>query len=180
MRRIHPGYLVKARTLTPSSHVRRPRFFRPNFRVSTSVVSERHQSSHPEGLIPSTWTQHTLTEFQTFPNRPPEFAKATELIEPQLAYIAFGSNVGDRIHWIERACNEMKKKGIKILRTSCLWETDPMYVLDQEKFLNGACEVSLKPLSPRDPARPKELIAMEVHEAALFQRTDAVLGGNIP
>lgn len=57
------------------------------------------------------------------------------------AYIALGSNLGDRIGMIEKACNEMSARGIKITRTSNLWETEPMYVLDQNNFVNGACEV---------------------------------------
>lgn len=57
------------------------------------------------------------------------------------AYIALGSNLGDRIGWIEKACKEMDARGIKVKRTSCLWETEPMYVLDQDRFVNGACEV---------------------------------------
>lgn len=60
---------------------------------------------------------------------------------PRTAYIALGSNLGDRIAWIERACNEMDKRGIHVKRTSSLWETEPMYVLDQDRFVNGACEV---------------------------------------
>lgn len=58
------------------------------------------------------------------------------------AYIALGSNLGDRIGMIEKACNEMSARGIKVTRTSSLWETEPMYVLDQGNFINGACEVS--------------------------------------
>jgi len=61
------------------------------------------------------------------------------------AYIALGSNLGDRIAMIEQACNEMDKRGIRVRRTSCLWETEPMYVLDQDRFINGACEVRLRP-----------------------------------
>lgn len=57
------------------------------------------------------------------------------------AYIALGSNIGDRIAMIERACAEMNRVGIKVKRTSSLFETAPMYVLDQEPFLNAACEV---------------------------------------
>lgn len=57
------------------------------------------------------------------------------------AYIALGSNIGDRIAMIERACAEMNRAGIKVKRTSSLFETAPMYVLDQEPFLNAACEV---------------------------------------
>jgi 2-amino-4-hydroxy-6-hydroxymethyldihydropteridine diphosphokinase/dihydropteroate synthase len=58
------------------------------------------------------------------------------------AYVALGSNLGDRVAMIEQACTEMEASGkIKILRTSSLWETKAMYVLDQDKFVNGACEV---------------------------------------
>jgi 7,8-dihydro-6-hydroxymethylpterin-pyrophosphokinase len=59
----------------------------------------------------------------------------------QVAYIALGSNLGDRISMIEKACREMDSRGIRITRTSSLWETEPMYVLDQERFINGVCEV---------------------------------------
>lgn len=59
------------------------------------------------------------------------------------AYIALGSNLGDRVAEIEKACSEMDRRGIRVTRTSSLWETEPMYVLDQDAFLNGACEVSL-------------------------------------
>jgi 2-amino-4-hydroxy-6-hydroxymethyldihydropteridine diphosphokinase / dihydropteroate synthase len=60
------------------------------------------------------------------------------------AFIALGSNLGDRVAMIEKACNEMEASGvIHILRTSSLWETRAMYVLDQDNFVNGVCEVSL-------------------------------------
>ncbi|OAA54829.1 folic acid synthesis protein [Niveomyces insectorum RCEF 264] len=71
---------------------------------------------------------------------------------PVTAYIALGSNLGDRIGWIEQACNEMDRRGIRVRRTSSLWETDPMYVLDQDKFVNGVAEVAtdLPPLALLD------------------------------
>jgi len=68
-------------------------------------------------------------------------AKEDGLPTKRTAYIALGSNLGDRIAWIEKACNEMDARGIKVKRTSSLWETEPMYVLDQDRFVNGACEV---------------------------------------
>ena len=61
---------------------------------------------------------------------------------PKTAYIALGSNMGDRVALIEQACNELSNRGVKVTRTSSLWETKPMYVLDQDHFVNGACEVS--------------------------------------
>ncbi|EPE02335.1 folic acid synthesis protein [Ophiostoma piceae UAMH 11346] len=68
------------------------------------------------------------------------------------AYIALGSNLGDRIGWIEKACQEMDSRGVRVLRTSSLWETEPMYVLEQDKFANGVCEVEtdLEPLALLD------------------------------
>ncbi|KAH8162693.1 hypothetical protein CIB48_g5564 [Xylaria polymorpha] len=68
------------------------------------------------------------------------------------AYIALGSNLGDRVAMIEQACNQMDACGIKVKRTSSLWETEPMYVLDQDRFVNGACEVEteLEPLALLD------------------------------
>lgn len=57
------------------------------------------------------------------------------------AWIALGGNLGDRIGMIEQACKEMSARGIQVKRTSSLWETEPMYVLEQENFINGVCEV---------------------------------------
>ncbi|KAH6855773.1 Dihydropteroate synthase-like protein [Chaetomium sp. MPI-CAGE-AT-0009] len=79
-------------------------------------------------------------------------AEAPEAPRKRTAYIALGSNLGDRIGWIEKACNEMDARGIKVKRTSSLWETEPMYVLDQDRFVNGACEVetTMEPLELLD------------------------------
>ncbi|KAI9720216.1 MAG: hypothetical protein M1812_003034 [Candelaria pacifica] len=68
------------------------------------------------------------------------------------AFIALGSNMGDRIAMIEDACRNMDSRGIKVLRTSGLWETEAMYVKEQNSFINGVCEVetSLGPLELLD------------------------------
>jgi hypothetical protein len=63
---------------------------------------------------------------------------------PTTAFVALGSNVGDRLGNIENACREMDSDpDIRIVRTSPLYETDPMYVSDQDRFLNGVCEVTI-------------------------------------
>jgi 2-amino-4-hydroxy-6-hydroxymethyldihydropteridine diphosphokinase / dihydropteroate synthase len=69
-----------------------------------------------------------------------------------VAYIALGSNLGDRVAEIEKACRLMDAAGVRIRRTSSLWETEPMYVTDQDQFLNGVCEVEteLEPLALLD------------------------------
>ncbi|KAI5211082.1 folic acid synthesis protein [Aureobasidium subglaciale] len=69
------------------------------------------------------------------------------------AYIALGSNVGDRLDMIEKACLALdQESGIKVTRTSSLYETEPMYVEDQARFLNGACEIetTLEPMALLD------------------------------
>lgn len=43
---------------------------------------------------------------------------------------------------IEKACRAMDRRNIKVLRTSSLYETQAMYVEDQQNFINGVCEVS--------------------------------------
>ena len=72
-------------------------------------------------------------------------------------FVALGSNMGDRAAMIEQACKEMESSGnIRIVRTSSLWESKAMYVLDQDNFVNGACEVcseSVRPWHCVDPGR---------------------------
>jgi hypothetical protein len=70
--------------------------------------------------------------------RPAKFAEAASM---HRALIAFGSNIGHRVGHIERALMEMDRRRLKIKSVSGLYETEPMYVTDQDAFLNGACEV---------------------------------------
>ena len=65
-----------------------------------------------------------------------------DLRKSSRAFIAFGSNLGDRVGHIEKALKEMGKRQLKIKSVSALYETDPMYVTNQDTFLNGVCEVS--------------------------------------
>ncbi|RDW90634.1 folic acid synthesis protein [Aspergillus mulundensis] len=75
------------------------------------------------------------------------------------AFIALGSNVGERVEMIEKACLEMDRANIKVIRTSSLFETAPMYYLDQEPFMNGVCEVetTLQPLELLDALQAIEI-----------------------
>ena len=57
------------------------------------------------------------------------------------AFVALGSNLGDRFQWIRDAVKELDRRGIQVQRTSSLYESKPMYVLEQPEFLNGVCEV---------------------------------------
>ena len=70
------------------------------------------------------------------------------------AFIALGSNDGNTIKNMETACNELDKAGLRVLRTSHLYETEPMYYHDQAKFINGACEIEVQDAIP-----PLDLLA---------------------
>lgn len=111
------------------------------------MASTRHQSSAADRVKASPWSQHPLPVSTPDKNDPKLSSKSNAT--KRKAYIALGSNLGDRIGWIEKACNEMSARGIKITRTSSLWETKPMYVLDQDSFINSTCEVetTLEPLA---------------------------------
>lgn len=56
-------------------------------------------------------------------------------------FIALGSNIGDRFRAIKDAVAEVEKKGIKVKKTSSLYQSAPMYYLSQPTFLNGVIQV---------------------------------------
>ncbi|MCG0275191.1 MAG: 2-amino-4-hydroxy-6-hydroxymethyldihydropteridine diphosphokinase [Thermosediminibacteraceae bacterium] len=65
------------------------------------------------------------------------------------AFIALGSNLGDREKNIKEAMERIKRRGIKILKVSSVIETEPYGYKDQDKFLNAACLVETE-LTPRE------------------------------
>ena len=65
------------------------------------------------------------------------------------AYIAFGSNLGDKEANLRRALELLIERGVEIVKTSTFISTEPYGVTDQPQFLNGVCEVrtSMAPLA---------------------------------
>lgn len=63
-----------------------------------------------------------------------------------LAYIALGTNLGSRLSNLHTALNRLNSdlKDSRVIDTSFLYQTDPMYVTDQPAFLNAACLVQTK------------------------------------
>lgn len=57
-----------------------------------------------------------------------------------ICYIAFGSNIGSREQNIRNAIRSLEEK-CKILNISSLYETEPMYYENQDRFLNGVLKV---------------------------------------
>jgi len=89
------------------------------------------------------WSKYS-TSFGIAKDGYPSDFKSPELEHRQhCAFLALGSNVGDRLLTIEDACRAIDAEpGVSIKRTSGLWETKAMYITDQDDFLNGVCEVS--------------------------------------
>jgi 2-amino-4-hydroxy-6-hydroxymethyldihydropteridine diphosphokinase len=67
-----------------------------------------------------------------------------------VAYIGFGSNIGDRLKHIQNAIHALSKtEGITLQEISSVYKTDPVGYETQEPFLNGvaAIQTNLSPLS---------------------------------
>ena len=67
-----------------------------------------------------------------------------------LAYIGFGSNIGDRLAHIQNAIHTLSQtEGITLKEISSIYKTDPVGYEAQAQFLNGvaAIQTSLSPLS---------------------------------
>ncbi|KAJ2373667.1 trifunctional dihydropteroate synthetase, partial [Coemansia sp. RSA 2607] len=70
------------------------------------------------------------------------------------AYISLGTNIGNRLANLHRALDLLNTDIPRshVVETSFLYETAPMYVTDQPRFLNGACLVhtELEPIELLD------------------------------
>ena len=76
-----------------------------------------------------------------------------------IAYIALGSNLGDKEKNLRRAIMLLLQQGIDVERVSSFISTEPYGVTDQPQFLNAVCRVrtSLTPLALLDVLLATEL-----------------------
>lgn len=59
-----------------------------------------------------------------------------------LAYIGFGSNIGDRQAYIHNALHRLAaEEGVTLQKSSSLYETAPVGYEEQGEFLNGVAEI---------------------------------------
>jgi 2-amino-4-hydroxy-6-hydroxymethyldihydropteridine diphosphokinase len=56
-------------------------------------------------------------------------------------YLGLGSNVGDREANLREALKRLEAEGIRVVRRSSLYETEPLDLRDQPWFLNAVVEV---------------------------------------
>lgn len=116
-------------------------FSRPVFRA-TIICPPISRSRYISNSSSRRSRENTKIDFSSIVDFKDNSLFAPKTPKKCIAYIALGSNLGDRVDMIEQACRGMSVAGIKIKRTSSLWETEPMYVTDQDSFINGVCEVS--------------------------------------
>ncbi len=85
------------------------------------------------------------------------------------AYLALGSNLGDRAGNIQAALRGMERFGA-VEETSFLYATAPAYITDQPEFLNAACRI-------QTDLGPLELLAALKELETDLGRTEAVRYG---
>jgi 2-amino-4-hydroxy-6-hydroxymethyldihydropteridine diphosphokinase len=64
-------------------------------------------------------------------------------------YLSLGSNIGDRALNIARAIEALPPRGVRLVRQSPLYETEPVELRAQEWFLNRVAEVEAD-LTPQE------------------------------
>ncbi|OQO05479.1 hypothetical protein B0A48_09248 [Cryoendolithus antarcticus] len=118
----------------------------PVIRSTLATVSERNDRSlhNDRGNVVGDVIEGSLNVVTT------TAARAAKASWRRGIVIALGSNMGDRIGEIEKACRAIDADpDMRIVDTSCLYESEPMYVEDQDRFINGVCEIETT-LSPMD------------------------------
>ncbi|WP_010681128.1 2-amino-4-hydroxy-6-hydroxymethyldihydropteridine diphosphokinase [Acetivibrio cellulolyticus] len=90
------------------------------------------------------------------------------------AFLSLGSNLGDRENNLIQAVEEIEKNAdIKITCASCIYETDPVGYIDQDRFLNMAVavETSLSPLKLLEELQRVEKLLKRTREIHWGPRT---------
>ena len=83
-----------------------------------------------------------------------------------VAYIGFGSNIGDRLKHIQNAIHALSEtEGITLEKISSIYKTDPVGYETQGEFLNGvaAIQTSFSPLSLLHTLKAIETIVGRQH-----------------
>ena len=74
----------------------------------------------------------------------------------KLAYLSLGTNLGNRVGQLREAMARLEAAaGVRVVRESGVYETEPVGVTDQPKFLNMVVEVELA-----DEVTPHDLLAL--------------------
>src|SRR5271157_5644780 len=113
-----------------SSRVFRPRPLWPHLLRRGPRLEIARSAIHGRHARPPLWRK---VGSQAFQGNSGKFSMTT-------VYIALGTNVGDRDHNLREAVRLLKDAGIRILKVSSIYETEPVDYLEQPWFLNAALE----------------------------------------
>ncbi len=69
-----------------------------------------------------------------------------------IAFVALGSNLGDRAENLRNALKHLEAKGVRVVKVSTFIETEPYGVTDQPGFVNAVCQVETE-LAPLELLR---------------------------
>lgn len=64
-------------------------------------------------------------------------------------HLALGTNIGDRAKNLGEAIRRLSESGIRIIKTSSIYETEPVDYLDQPWFLNAVLEAETELTAPQ-------------------------------
>lgn len=123
--------------------------------LATHLLSLALPTTYPHSSIPSisvriskpyalTFAKYASVEI-TRGRQSSSLRTASDPAGEHVAFLALGSNIGDSVGNITRAIEMIEGESggkARLVGTSFLYESEPMYVEDQAKFINGACKVS--------------------------------------
>src|SRR6202162_1515076 len=96
------------------------------------------------------------------------------MAEGRLIYLSFGSNLGDRSANLERATEALPENGVRVLRRSSIYETEPVDFLAQPWFLNCVVEAETL-LGPRQLLEALQAIERKFGSKKLVPRGPRII-----
>ena len=92
----------------------------------------------------------------------------------KLIYLSLGSNLGNRAANLERAIEALSEVGVRILRRSSIYETEPVDFLAQPWFLNCVVEAETS-LDPRQLLEALQAIECKLGSRKLVPRGPRII-----
>jgi 2-amino-4-hydroxy-6-hydroxymethyldihydropteridine diphosphokinase len=92
----------------------------------------------------------------------------------KLIYLSLGSNLGDRAANLERAIETLPEIGVRVLRRSSIYETEPVDFLAQSWFLNCVVEAETS-LAPRRLLEELQAIERKLGSKKLIPRGPRII-----
>jgi len=85
------------------------------------------------------------------------------------AYIGLGSNVGDRLGFLQRAVRQLRETTeVQVVQVSSVYETEPVGVAEQAWFLNAVVEIDTT-LSPQALLQETQAIERALEKMIIYR-----------